>query len=273
MNDELDTLRSFGPEAAGPTDALQLRERIALMETIAQGSTRAPRRRPRLGRRGRIALGFAAALLVVVATAGATGMIPNDVQQTLGLAASHSPDSALTPQVDQAVERVSAPAAGGGTLELWTAPTAGGGTCAYLRHLDASGNPTDSGPISCAISLVGGVRLGTAIARSGSQPGGAAMSIGSGPFGDGTVQAEVDSSGSSAFGQAPTGAARVEVLDSNGAVLGDETPSDGWFLLSLSPDATAKAASLVALSASGASLVSIPVHAATPAPATGSGSN
>jgi hypothetical protein len=85
------------------------------------------------------------------------------------------------------------------------------------------------------------------------------------------VEAEVDSSGGTAFGQAPSGAAKVEVLDANGTVLGAATPNDGWFLLSLPPDATSKAASLVALSASGASLASVPVKA-PPIPGDGSGS-
>ena len=47
MNDELDALRSFRPEAAGPTDALQLQERTAFMETLAHAPTRARRRMPR----------------------------------------------------------------------------------------------------------------------------------------------------------------------------------------------------------------------------------
>ena len=98
--------------------------------------------------------------MTVVGTAGATGMIPDDVQQALGLAAAHGPDPSLTPQVDQAVERTSAPTADGGTLELWTAPTTGGGTCAYLRRLDAAGAPTDPGPISCAVSIAGGGAMG-----------------------------------------------------------------------------------------------------------------
>ena len=130
MNDELDALRSFRPEAAGPTDALQLQERTALMNTIAHPPTGRPRRMPRLHPRRRILLGIAVALVTAVGAAGATGIIPDDVQQALGLAAAHTPDASLTPQIDQAVERTSAPTADGGTLELWTAPTTGGGTCA-----------------------------------------------------------------------------------------------------------------------------------------------
>ena len=43
MNDELDALRSFRPEATGPTDALQLQERTAFMETLAHAPTGARR--------------------------------------------------------------------------------------------------------------------------------------------------------------------------------------------------------------------------------------
>ena len=161
MNDELDALRSFRPEATGPTDALQRQERIALMETIAHAPSGAPRRLPRLRPRRRILLGIAIALVAAVGTAGASGMIPADVQQALGLAAADHTDAALTPQIDQAVERASAPTADGGTVQLWTAPTNGGGTCAYVRQLDAAGAPTDSGPISCAVSIAGGGRMGS----------------------------------------------------------------------------------------------------------------
>ena len=132
MNDALDALRSFRPEATGPTDALQRQERIALMETFAHAPSGAPRRLPRLRPRRRILLGIAVALVTAVGTAGASGMIPADVQQALGLAAAGHTDAALTPQIDQAVERASAPTADGGTVQLWTAPTNGGGTCAYV---------------------------------------------------------------------------------------------------------------------------------------------
>src|SRR5579862_2698392 len=120
MNDELETLRSFRPDAAGPIDALQLDERIAFMETIAHTAAGPLRKRPWLGPRRRALLVVAVALLAAAGTAGAAGIIPDDVQQALGLAAVHTPDAALTPQIDQAVERTSAPTAGGGTLELWT---------------------------------------------------------------------------------------------------------------------------------------------------------
>jgi hypothetical protein len=134
MNDELDALRSFRPGATGPTDALQLQERIALMETLAHAPIGAPRRLPRLRPRRRILLGIALALVTAVGTAGVAGIVPDDVQQALGLAAAHGQDASLTPQIDQAVERTSAPTADGGTLELWTAPTTGGGTSRGRRE-------------------------------------------------------------------------------------------------------------------------------------------
>ncbi len=219
MNDELDALRSFRPEATGPTDALQLQERTAFMETLAHALTCAPRRKPRLGLRRRIALGIVAAL-VIVGTATAAGMIPGDVQQALGLAAARTPDASLTPQIDLAVERTSASTVDGGKLELWTAPTTGGGTCAYLRQLDAAGAPTDPGPISCAVSIGGRGRMGemTMTGQSGSHAPGSTMTVG-GPLGDGRLNAEIQTAGGGAamvFGQAPDSVAKVEVVDSAG---------------------------------------------------------
>ena len=162
-------------------------------------------------------------------------MIPADVQQALGLAAAGHTDAALTPQVDQAVERASAPTADGGTVQLWTAPTNGGGTRAYVRQLDAAGAPTDSGPISCAVSIAGGGRMGSEMSgQAGSHGGGSTIAVG-GPLGDGhlSAQVEVDSSGAAMlFGQAP-GAAKVAVVDSAGAVLGEAAATDGWFVLTL----------------------------------------
>ena len=76
MNDELDLLRSFQPEAIGPTDVLQRQERIAFMETIAHGPTGPARRTMRLRPRRGILLGIAIALVAAVGTAGATGVIP-----------------------------------------------------------------------------------------------------------------------------------------------------------------------------------------------------
>lgn len=260
MNDALDALRSFRPEATGPTDALQRQERIALMETLAHAANRAPRRMPWLRPRRGIVLGIAIAL-TAVGTAGATGIIPGDVQQALGLAAVGHTDAALTPQVDQAVERASAPAADGGTVQLWTAPTNGGGACAYVRQLDAAGAPTDSGPISCAVSIAGGGRMGSEMmGQAGSHGGGTTIAVG-GPLGDGhlSAQVEVDASGAAIlFGQA-SGSAKVEVVDSAGAVLGEAAATDGWFVLTLPASAASAAASLVAQSASGASVGTVPI--------------
>jgi hypothetical protein len=276
MNDELDTLRSFRPEAAGPTDALQLQERTAFMETLAHAPTRPRRRMPRFGPRRRVFVGIAIAVVTVVGTAGAAGMIPGDVQQALGLAAAHAPDAALTPQIDQAMERASTPTSDGGTLELWTAPTDGGGTCAYLRQLDATGASTDSGPISCAVSIAGGGRMGTEMSgQSSSPPAGGSMRIG-GALADGqaNAQIQVDANGAATlFGQVPGSATNVQVVDSSGTVLGRSAASDGWFVLTLPAGTASRAASLFALSASGASLDAVPIGISTPPPPpTGDGS-
>ncbi len=254
MNDTLDTLSAFRPEAAGPTDALQLHERTAFMESIASS---APRRTPRLRPRRRLALGLALGLLAVVGTAGATGLVPDDVQQALGLASSHSPDVALTPEAGQAVEQTSAPIVGGGTVQLWTAPTTGGGTCAYLRRLDASGAPASSGPTSCALTVDSGGQLAVTSGSTSAPSQGAAATIG-GHFGsDGTAQADVDTTGATAYGQAPAGTAKVELVDASGVVLADATPSNGWFVLS----GDSSAATVVAQSATGTSLGTLPLTA------------
>jgi hypothetical protein len=225
-----------------------------------------------------VVLGIAFALVVAVGTAGATGLIPDDVQQALGLAAAHTPDAALTPQIDQAIERTSAPTSGGGTVELWTAPTTGGGTCAYLRHLDATGAPADSGPISCEVSLPGGGRMGVASGGGGSAsaPAGGSMSMGSGPLpGGGSMQAELDASGAATvFGQVRSSVASIEVVDSTGAVIGHAATDEGWFLLTLPAGATSGGASIVEQSASGATVgtTALPLAPAPPAAGTsGSG--
>jgi hypothetical protein len=280
MNDALDALRSFRPEAVGPTDALQLEERIAFMETLAHATTRERRRVPRLRARRGVLLGIAIALVAAVGTASATGMIPDDVQQALGLAAARGENAALTPQVDQAVERASAPTADGGTLELWTAPTKVGGTCAYLRRLDATGAPADSGPISCAVRLAGGGMMGSAMGgaqAARSHQATTTMSIG-GPLADGrlSAQLELDANGAGTlFGQVPGNVAKVEVVDAAGAVLAEAAAKDGWFLLTLPAGAASTAVSLVAQSASGASIdtVSIapPTHPTESITGSGSG--
>lgn len=269
MTDELDLLRSFRPEATGPSDALQLRERTALMETIVHAPTGAPRT-PRLRRPRTLLLGLVLGLAAAVGAAGATGIIPNDVQQALGFAASHGRDASLTPEIDQAVEQTSAPTVDGGTLELWTAPTAGGGTCAYLRQLDAAGAPTDSGPTSCVVTIAGGGSMGEVIGKSevsgqaGSRPA-AQMTIG-GEGADGvSAQVEVDASGAATvFGQAPSSVANVEVVDAAGAVLTTGAPQNGWFVLALPASAVSAAASILAQSSSGTTVGTLPITTTAP---------
>jgi hypothetical protein len=270
MNNELDALRSFRPEATGPTDALQLQERIAFMETLSHPRAGALRRKRRLGSPRRVVVAIAIVVLTVVGTAAAAGLIPDDVRQALGLAAAHTPDTSLIPQIDQAVVRTSTPTADGGTLELWTAPTSGGGTCAYLRQLDAAGAPTDPGPISCAVSIADG-RLGeiTVTGQAGSHAAGRTMTLGD-LFGGGrlSAQIQVDASGAATlFGLAPNEVANVEVVDSAtgvGGVLAEAAANNGWFLLTLPADAASAAASLVAQSTSGATLAVIRIVPAAP---------
>ena len=154
MNDDLDTapfdsLRSFRPEATGPTAALVTEGRNALMTSIdAEPLPQpAPRRRLLGRRRVRVAAVFAVALVAVGSVAAAAGLIPDDVRQGLGLAGDFEPS--LAPNTDNAVKRATAANPDGGTVELWTAPTSGGGSCGYLRHLDASGAPTDARGVTC----------------------------------------------------------------------------------------------------------------------------
>ena len=207
--------------------------------------------------------------MAVVGTAGATGMIPDDVQQALGLAAAHGADASLTPQIDQAVERTSAPTADGGTLELWTAPTTGGGTCAYLRQLDAAGAPADSGPISCAVSIAGGGRMGemTMTGQPGSHAAGRTMTIGD-LFGDGrlSAQIQVDASGAATlFGQAPSERRERARSSTPPARCSARRPPRTAGSCSRSPRMPASAAaSLVAQSASGATLATMPIATSAP---------
>jgi hypothetical protein len=268
MTDALDVLRSFRPEAIGPTDALQHRKRIAFMETLARPRPGPSRWRPRLRLPRRVALGVAVAVVAVVGTAAAAGIIPDDVRHALGLAAAHTPDTSLTPQIDEAVERTSTPTADGGTLELWTAPTTGGGTCAYLRHLDASSAPTDPGPISCAVSIVGGGRPGamTMTEPAGSHAAGKTMTMGD-LFDGGRLSAQIQVAADGAatlLGLAPNNVANVEVVDSAGAVLAEAATNNGWFLLTLPADEASAAAFFVAKSTSGATLATMPMTPAAP---------
>jgi hypothetical protein len=272
MNDELSALRSFRPEATGPSEHVRLLERSAFVETLARAPAGAFRRKPLLRSPRRVVLAVAIAVVTIVGTAAAAGVIPDDVRQALGLAAAHTPDASLTPQVDQAVERTSTPTADGGTLELWTAPTTGGGTSAYLRRLDAAGAPTDPGPISCAVSIAGG-RMGetTMNGLAGSQAAGRTMTLGY-LFADGrlSAQIQVDAGGAATlFGLAPSGVANVEIVDSAGAVLGEAAADNGWFLLTLPADAMSAADALVVQSTSGAALATMRIAPAAPPPVTG----
>jgi hypothetical protein len=272
MNDELDALRSFRPEAAGPTEGLQLQERLAFKARLARTSTGRFRRKAFQRSPRRVALAVAIAVVTIVGTAAAAGVIPDDVRQALGLASAGTPDASLTPQIDQAVERTSTPTADGGTLELWTAPTTGGGTCAYLRQLDATGVPTDPGPVSCAVSIAGSGRMGemTMTGQAGSRGASRTMTLGD-LFAGGrlSAQVQIDASGAATlFGVAPNEVANVEVVDSAdgvGAVLADARTNDGWFLLTLPPDAVSAADSMVAQSTSGDTLAVMRILPPVPA--------
>ena len=126
-NDALDALRSFRPEATGPTDVLARDERNDFMHTIAHEPPDSPpatnRPHRRLPRSRRVVLAFAVALVAVSGAAAAAGLIPTDVQSTLGLAAAGDP--AFAPDVAAATKRGSTTAADGSLIELWTAPTKG----------------------------------------------------------------------------------------------------------------------------------------------------
>ena len=97
--------------------------------------------------------------------------------------------------------------------------------------------------------------------QAGSHSVGSTMTIG-GPVGDGqlSAQLQLDSSGAATlFGQVPGSVANVAVVDSTGAVLGQATANQGWFVLLLPAGAAGSAASLVARSSSGASIEAVPV--------------
>jgi len=75
-----------------------------------------------------------------------------------------------------------------------------------------------------------------------------------------SAQFELDATGAATvFGQAASSVASVEVVDSVGAVLGEAGATDGWFVLTLPADAASAAASLVAQSASGGSIDTVPI--------------
>jgi hypothetical protein len=288
MSDEIDALRSFRPEATGPTDALTHDERTAFMETITRGplppASSRRRARRRLGGRQRLALAFVAGLVAVGGAAAGAGLIPDDVQRTLGLA-GEAGDSAFAPKVDEAVERASAPTADGGTVELWTAPTSGDGTCAYLRHLDAAGTPTDNdGVVTCQRTSAGpgpggGTAAGkttvtgqvTGVGGSGDGGGGLLMMGGAGAGGEMQMQMERAAGGElTVFGRVPADASRVVLTDLDGAVIGTAAAQDGWFILSVSDREPASLGSIEARSGTGSVLSSLPL--ATPEPPTVGGS-
>ena len=266
MNDDLDTapldsLRSFRPEATGPTAALVTEGRNALMTSI--DSERLPQPAPRrrlLGRRSvRVALVLATALVAVAGVAAATGLIPDDVRQSLGLASNF--DSALAPKTDDAVKRATAANPDGGTVELWTAPTNGGGDCAYLRHLDASGTPTDARRVTCGVSLGDGRRVeGISQSVGGHNGGGGSVSVGGA---QGGLTALMDWSAGdplTVYGQAPAGATEVAVEHADGTVT--KAPVvDGWWLAVFAGGTDHESlAGIEARSASGATLGSAPLE-------------
>ena len=224
MNDELDVLRSFRPEAAGPTETRVLQERSVFMDAITAEPARSRRRRPR-GRR-QMVLAVAATLAVAGgAAAGISRLIPDDVSRVL---TEQTPDAGgFAPLVDQAVQRAAAPTADGGTVQVWSAPTRGGGTCAFLRYTAASGT-TGAGPVACQVPLSGGtpdLDLGMDMTASGLL----------------TV-----------FGHVPPSAARVRIDRSAGKPVVVRPTAEGWFLAHLGRGQVSGVRSVTALTPSGA---------------------
>jgi hypothetical protein len=266
MNDELDTLRSFRPEAVGPPDALTQEGRNALMTAI--DAERLPRPTRRRRRSVRVALVFAAALVAVGSVAAAAGLIPDDVRQSLGLASSIDP--VLAPNVDDAVKRASAASPDGGTVELWTAPTNGGGTCAYLRHLDGSGVPADDRGVACQAALADGGAVGSAMRGGG--PGASTVMMSAGGSADGMSYHVEWASGRpvTLYGKAPDGATEVALTHRDGTVTTAPVAEDGWWLLvlpaSADPDSFKQ---LEARSASGIAVATAPIRTSVPRGAPG----
>ena len=217
-NDELDELRSFRPEATGPTDVLARDERNAFMQAITNDTAHQPTKRPlrrRLPRGRRVVLAFAVALVAAGGAAGAAGLIPDDVQRTLGLTAGGDPAFEANPS--EATKRGSTTAADGTVVELWTAPTKGGGTCAYLRHLDAAGKPADGAPVTCQITTGEGATKGQVRGSGVAGPStGASLSIGGSGGSLNTDMQEQAAGGVVAYGEAPKGTARVIFTDDAG---------------------------------------------------------
>jgi hypothetical protein len=263
MNDELDTLRSFRPEAAGPTDALTTEGRNALM--TASDAERLPRPARRRRRLVRVGLVLAAALVVVGSVAAASGLIPDDVRQSLGLA--NDIDPVLAPNADAAVKRASAATSDGGTVELWTAPTNGGGTCAYLRHLDPSGAPADDRGVACEASLANGGMIGSATRSSGSDSGVSTTIIGSNLPGI-RISYHLETGAGrpvTLYGKAPAGASEIAVTDADSTVATAAVTEGGWWLLVVPASTDVDSLEqLEARSGSGATVAATPIRSATP---------
>ena len=259
-NDELDELRSFRPEATGPTDVLARDERNAFMQAITNDTAHQPTKRPlrrRLPRGRRVVLAFAVALVAAGGAAGAAGLIPDDVQRTLGLTAGGDPAFEANPS--EATQRGSTTAADGTVVELWTAPTKGGGTCAYLRHLDAAGKPADGAPVTCQITTAEGATKGQARGSGVAGPStGVSLSIGGSGGSLNTDMQEQAAGGVVAYGEAPKGTARVIFTDDAGIATTAAPNADEWFVLTL-PLGTMPTAvrSIEARSASGTTLAHV----------------
>jgi hypothetical protein len=223
MSDELDVLRSFRPEAAGPTETRVLQERSVFMDAITAEPSRSTRRRPR-GRRQMI-LAVAATLAVAGgAAAGISRLVPDDVSRVL---TEQTPATGgFAPLAAEAVQRASAPTADGGTVQVWSAPTGAGGTCAFVRYEDSGA--TGAGPVSCQVPLPGGtpdLDLGMDVTASGLL----------------TV-----------FGRVPSGTARVRIDRTAGEPVRVNPTADGWFVAHLGTADVADLRSVRALAPSGA---------------------
>jgi hypothetical protein len=92
-----------------------------------------------------------------------------------------------------------------------------------------------------------------------------------GSAGGARMTTQVDGSGAATlFGQEPGNAAKVEIVDSTGAVLGEAAATNGWFVLTLPAGTASSMTSLVARSASGASISTVAIAVPPPPPATAS---
>ena len=165
------------------------------------------------------------------------------------------------------MKRASVASPDGGTVELWTAPTEGEGTCAYLRHLDANGAPTDARGVSCEASLGDGEHVAGLSSTRGSRSGGGAVFSSSTAFAPhlkegGTVHLGCGTGEPvTLYGRAPKGAVDVVVFQVDGTVTTAPVGDDGWFLVALSESTDpASLKTLEARSASGTPIVFIPLR-------------